>query len=69
VTDRFLHELFDQRLAPCVQHPPTKTAAEPTNPGESNASDFDRFTIEHGHAGAQLRDEATMQGSERLCRG
>src|SRR5438093_12070822 len=47
VTDRFLHELLNQRLTPSVQHPPAETAAEPADPRESNSGDFDGFTVEH----------------------
>ena len=47
VANRFLHKLFNQRLAPCVQHSPAETAAEPTDPCKPNAGDFDCFTIEH----------------------
>jgi hypothetical protein len=41
--------LFSQRLAPRVQHPSTETAPEPADSGKSNAGDFHRFTVEHGH--------------------
>src|SRR4029453_9471695 len=45
VADLFLHKLFYQRLAPCVQHPPTESAAEPADSRKSNARDFDGFTV------------------------
>jgi len=48
MADLFLHELFNQRLAPRVQHPPAETAAETTDSRKSNTSDFDGFAIEHG---------------------
>ena len=35
--------MFNQRLAPCVQHPPAEAATEPADPSESNTCDFAGF--------------------------
>src|SRR5215510_12220777 len=64
MADLFLHELFNQRLAPRVQHPPAETAAETTDSRKSNTSDFDGFAIEHGHTSVveNLGDRFRMSG-------
>jgi hypothetical protein len=50
LVDCLLHELFDQRFAPGIEHSPAETAAKTADAGESDAADFDRFAIEDCHS-------------------
>src|SRR4029078_12378504 len=51
VANLFLYAFLDQRLAPRIQHPAAKAAAEAADPRESNTGDFDGFPVKHGYAG------------------
>src|SRR5262249_20353558 len=59
-----LHAWFNQRLPPRTQPPPAETTAESTDARKTNACDFDRFTVEHGHAGLieNVRDGFRLSG-------
>ena len=50
VVNRLLHERFDARLTPCIEHPFTKATAESGHTGKANPLNLRRFAVEHDHA-------------------
>ena len=48
--DGGLHERFDRRLAPAVEHPAVEAAGEASHPGEADALDLHTVTVEHANA-------------------